>query len=200
MSQADFDFSSAAKIIAGVDEVGRGPLIGDVVTAAVILDPKRPIEGLNDSKKLTAKKRELLAKQIHERALSVSIARSSVAEIDELNILQATMLAMKRAVLGLAVTPDFCQIDGNRIPLGLPCPAEAIVKGDGSIAAISAASIVAKVQRDFEMVELHNKHPEYGFDKNKGYGTAQHIAALKIHGVLPEHRRTFAPVKYMIVR
>jgi len=195
MSQPGLDFFSSIAIVAGVDEVGRGPLIGDVVTAAVILDPNKPIDGLNDSKKLSEKKRELLAIEIHDKALAVSIARASVAEIDELNILHATMLAMKRAVLGLSIKPELCQIDGNRVPPGLPCPGEAIVKGDGKIAAISAASIVAKVQRDHEMVVLHQRHPEYGFNRHKGYGTKEHIAALAKHGVLTEHRRTFAPVR-----
>jgi ribonuclease HII len=195
MSQAGFDFGRSARIIAGVDEVGRGPLAGDVVTAAVILDPNKPILGLNDSKKLSEKRRLLLAEEIKDKALCFCIARASVSEIDELNILQATLLAMTRAVNGLTISPEFCQIDGNKIPQGLPCPAEAIVKGDGKIAAISAASIIAKVTRDLEMVALHQRYPEYGFNQHKGYGTAQHIAAIKQHGVIDVHRRSFAPVR-----
>jgi ribonuclease HII len=195
MTKAGLQPVPASALVAGVDEVGRGPLLGDVVVAAVILDPKRPIAGLQDSKKLTEKRRSALAVEIHDKALAVCIARASVAEIDNLNILQATMLAMRRAVVGLAVQPDFCRIDGNRIPPGLPCPAEAIVKGDGKVAAIAAASIVAKVQRDSEMHALHQRHPEYGFDRHKGYGTKQHLAALLTFGVLAEHRRSFAPVK-----
>jgi len=200
MTQAGFDFIGEVQLVAGVDEVGRGPLCGDVVTAAVILDQSQPIVGLNDSKKLTEKKRLLLAEEIKSKALAYSIGRASVAEIDELNILQATMLAMVRAVKALKVKPEFCQIDGNRIPKGLPCAAEAIVKGDGKVAAISAASILAKVQRDAEMVELHNKHPEYGFDQHKGYGTKKHLAALATYGVLNEHRRSFAPVRNTLER
>jgi len=195
MTKAGLQPVPGRALVAGVDEVGRGPLLGDVVVAAVILDPKRPIVGLQDSKKLTEKRRSALAVEIHDKALAVCIARASVAEIDNLNILQATMLAMRRAVVGLAVQPDFCRIDGNRIPPGLPCPAEAIVKGDGKVAAIAAASIVAKVQRDSEMHALHQRHPEYGFDRHKGYGTKQHLAALLTFGVLAEHRRSFAPVK-----
>ncbi|MFQ3231499.1 ribonuclease HII [Reinekea sp.] len=195
MNQAGLDFASAARIIAGVDEVGRGPLAGDVVTAAVILDSNKPIIGLNDSKKLSAKNRAALAEEIKEKALCFFIARASVEEIDTLNILQATLLAMTRAVQGLSVQPNFCQIDGNKIPKGLPCPAEAIVKGDGKIAEISAASIIAKVARDQEMIELHERHPNYGFNQHKGYGTAKHLAAIKKYGVIDEHRRSFAPVR-----
>ncbi|MDN3649951.1 ribonuclease HII [Reinekea marina] len=195
MNQSDFDFANSAQIIAGVDEVGRGPLAGDVVTAAVILDENKPIVGLNDSKKLSEKNRQALAEEIKEKALCYCIARASVNEIDELNILQATLLAMARAVNGLTLKPDFCQIDGNKIPKGLPCPAEAIVKGDGKIAAISAASILAKVTRDQELVELHQRHPQYGFNQHKGYGTVQHLAAIKKFGVIDEHRRSFAPIR-----
>jgi ribonuclease HII len=198
VAQSGFDFFEHAVVIAGVDEVGRGPLIGDVVTAAVILDPDKPIAGLDDSKKLSESKRELLAEQIKANALAYSIARASVEEIDEINILQATMLAMSRAVNALSVTPELCQIDGNRVPKGLPCPAEAIVKGDGKIPAISAASILAKVQRDAEMKALSKRHPEYGFDRNKGYGTKEHLKALNEFGVLKEHRKTFGPVKNLI--
>jgi ribonuclease HII len=198
VAQSGFDFFEHAVIIAGVDEVGRGPLIGDVVTAAVILDPEKPIEGLDDSKKISESRRELLAEQIKENALAYSIARASVEEIDKINILQATMLAMSRAVNALSVKPELCQIDGNRVPKGLPCPAEAIIKGDGKIPAISAASILAKVQRDAEMKELGKRHPEYGFDRNKGYGTKEHLKALQKFGVLKEHRKTFGPVKNLI--
>jgi ribonuclease HII len=198
VSQNGFEFFDHISVIAGVDEVGRGPLFGDVVTAAVILDPNKPIDGLDDSKRVSEKNREALAIEIKEKALAYSIARASVEEIDELNILQATMLAMARSVEGLGITPEFCQIDGNRIPKGLPCPAEAIVKGDGKIPAISAASILAKVQRDQEMLEFSRQYPEYGFEHHKGYGTAKHLAALSKHGVLPEHRKTFAPIKHLI--
>lgn len=198
MTQGGFDFSAHVTRIAGVDEVGRGPLAGNVVTAAVILDDNHPITGLNDSKKLSARQREQLAQEIKEHALCFSIAQAGIEEIDELNILHATMLAMRRAIEGLTIAPEFCQIDGNRIPPGLPCPAEAIVKGDGSVAAISAASILAKVERDQQMLKLHAQHPEYGFDRHKGYGTAQHLAALKQFGPLPEHRRSFAPVRQLI--
>ncbi|MDX1341796.1 MAG: ribonuclease HII [Reinekea sp.] len=200
MSQAGFDFIGAHDLVAGVDEVGRGPLVGDVVTAAVILDPARPIPGLHDSKQLNAATREQLAEEIWQNALCVSVGRASVAEIDSLNILQATLLAMTRAVMGLKFKPDFCQIDGNKIPKGLPCPAEAIVKGDGKIAAISAASIIAKVQRDAEMAALHERYPEYGFIRHKGYGTKEHLAALHKYGVLAEHRRSFAPVRHQLER
>jgi ribonuclease HII len=198
MSQAGFDFTADATLIAGVDEVGRGPLCGDVVTAAVILDPAKPITGLNDSKQLSEKSRLALAEEIKEKALAFCIARASVEEVDELNILQATMLAMVRAVKGLTVAPDFCQIDGNRIPKGLPCPAEAIVKGDGKIPEISAASILAKVQRDAEMIELDRQYPQYGFARHKGYGTAEHLAALKAHGPIKLHRKSFAPVRVLL--
>lgn len=196
MTQQGFSFfDDSQALVAGVDEVGRGPLAGDVVTAAVILDPSKPIDGLNDSKKLTEKRRLLLAEEIREKALCISVARASVEEIDELNILQATMLAMVRAVKGLTIQPEQCLIDGNRIPEGLPCPAEAVVKGDGKIAAISAASIIAKVTRDAELDALHEMHPQYGFKNHKGYGTAQHLEALRQFGALPEHRKSFAPVK-----
>lgn len=195
MSQMTVDFSVDAKIIAGVDEVGRGPLAGDVVAAAVILDPKKPILGLMDSKKLSEKKRELLAAEIYKSATAVAIGRASVFEIDEINILKASLLAMKRAVDGLMIAPELCLIDGNKIPPGLPCLAEAIVKGDTKIAAISAASIVAKVQRDSEMADLDALFPNYGFKRHKGYGTKEHLAALKQYGVLDQHRRSFAPVR-----
>lgn len=189
------DFAMGAQRVAGVDEVGRGPLAGDVITAAVILDPRRPIKGLADSKRLSPATRSQLAEQIKAQALCYAIGRASVAEIDQLNILQATLLAMSRAVAGLTLVPDFCQIDGNRLPPDLPCPAAAIVGGDARIAEISAASILAKVQRDAEMLLLHQRHPRYGFDQHKGYATAQHLAALRQYGPLEEHRRSFAPLK-----
>lgn len=198
MSQQGFDFSADYSVVAGVDEVGRGPLVGDIVTAAVILDPNNPIEGLADSKKLSAAKRSQLAAEIQEKALCFCIARASVTEVDKLNVLQATLLAMKRAVLGLTIQPDFCLIDGNKIPHGLPCPAEAVVKGDSKIAVISAASILAKVARDAEMLALHEQFPEYGFAQHKGYGTAIHLAALAKYGPIGQHRRSFAPVRKLL--
>jgi ribonuclease HII len=180
--------------IAGVDEAGRGPLCGPVYAAAVILDPSRPIDGLNDSKKLSEKKREALAPLIRERALAWAVGIATVEEIDRLNILHATMLAMRRAVEGLAVPPDQVLIDGNRVPPGLAVPARAIVGGDASEAAISAASILAKTGRDHEMMALAALYPQYGIAKHKGYPTAEHLAALRIHGPSPIHRRSFAPV------
>lgn len=183
--------------IAGVDEVGRGPLVGDVVTAAVILDPNKPIQGLTDSKKLSEKKLSYLFEQINENALAVSIGRASPSEIDDLNILHATMLAMQRAVEGLLITPDFVFIDGNRCP-ALKMPSEAIVKGDLRVAAISAASIIAKVTRDREMVELDKQYPQYGFAKHKGYPTKAHFEAIQTHGVTAEYRKSFKPVKKVL--
>lgn len=182
-------------LIAGADEAGRGPLAGDVVAAAVILDPSRPIEGLNDSKKLSEKKREALFVEILDKALAYSIARASVAEIDEINILHASMLAMQRAISSLSIHAEHALIDGNRIPPQLPCPAEAVVKGDARHPAIAAASILAKVTRDREIVALHEKYPQYGFAKHKGYPTAVHLAAIKEHGVCAIHRTSFGPVK-----
>ncbi|MEH6824853.1 MAG: ribonuclease HII [Motiliproteus sp.] len=184
-------------LLAGVDEVGRGPLFGDVVTAAVILDPANPIEGLADSKRLTEKRRAALFEQIIAKALSWSVARASVAEIDQLNILHATMLAMQRAVAGLAVAPEYVLIDGNRCP-ELPCPAEAVVKGDARVAAISAASILAKVTRDREMAGYDALYPGYGLAQHKGYPTALHLEALARLGVTPLHRRSFAPVRRLL--
>ncbi len=184
-------------LVAGVDEVGRGPLVGDVVTAAVILDPDNPIPGLGDSKKLSEKKRELLAPLIRERALAWAIGRCSPAEIDELNILQATMLAMSRAVAALSLQPGFVFIDGNRCPR-LPMSSQAVVKGDSRVAEISAASILAKVARDQEMIALDALHPQYGFARHKGYPTKEHLAALTEHGVLPEYRRSFKPVAALL--
>ena len=184
-------------VIAGVDEVGRGPLAGAVVAAAVILDPNNPIEGLADSKKLTAKRRETLFPLIQQRALAWCIARASEAEIDELNILQASLLAMRRAVLGLQLAPEKVLVDGNRCP-ELPYPSEAIIKGDSLVPAISAASILAKVVRDREMVGFEKIYPGYGFASHKGYPTAQHMQALKTLGATPIHRRSFAPVKAVL--
>jgi ribonuclease HII len=179
--------------LAGVDEVGRGPLAGDVVAAAVILPEKHSIQGLADSKVLTAHQREALYKEIIEQSIDYSVARASVAEIDQYNILQSTMMAMRRAVMGLKIKPDFVAVDGNRLPKW-EYPAEAVVKGDGRVEVISAASIVAKVVRDAEMLEYESQYPGYGFAKNKGYGTAQHMEALKRLGATPIHRRTFSPV------
>ncbi|WP_024303092.1 ribonuclease HII [Pseudogulbenkiania sp. MAI-1] len=187
-------------MIAGVDEAGRGPLAGAVFAAAVILDPARPIAGLADSKKLTEKQRDELAPLIKERALAWCITSASVAEIDTLNILQATMLAMSRAVAGLSVLPVEVLIDGNRVPKGIAVPARAIVKGDALEPAISAASILAKTARDAELVALDALHPEYGFARHKGYPTAEHLAAIERFGVLAEHRRTFGPVKAWLAR
>ena len=187
------NYMNADLVEAGCDEAGRGPLAGPVVAAAVILDPENPIEGLADSKKLTAKKREALEPLIKERALAWCVAEASVEEIDEINILQATMLAMQRAVAGLKVQPEFVQVDGNRIPK-LPMMAEAIVKGDAKVAAISAASILAKTHRDAYMMEQAHRYPGYGFEKHMGYGTAEHIKAIETLGVLPIHRKTFKPI------
>ncbi|MDY6455846.1 ribonuclease HII [Acinetobacter faecalis] len=183
------------KIIAGTDEAGRGPLVGSVVAAAVILDPNNPIEGLNDSKKLTEKKREMLFVEIQEKALAWAIAESSAKEIDELNILQASLLAMRRAVEKLHIQPDHVLVDGNKEPKGLLMSCEAVVGGDALHAEISAASILAKVTRDHDMVELDQKYPQYGFAKHKGYPTKAHFEAIAQHGVIDEHRRSFGPVR-----
>lgn len=180
-------------LVAGVDEAGRGPLMGPVVAAAVILDDLHPIKGLADSKKLTALRREKLYDEIRAKALCFSIAQASAAEIDEINILQATMLAMRRAVEGLRLKPTKVLVDGNRIPT-LVIVAEAIVGGDALVPAISAASILAKVWRDRWCQEVDLAYPQYGFASHKGYGTAEHLVALQQHGACPEHRRTFAPV------
>jgi ribonuclease HII len=190
--------TQASILIAGVDEVGRGPLIGDVVTAAVILDPANPIEGLRDSKKLSEKKREFLDIQIREKALAWAIGRCTPTEIDELNILQATMLAMTRAVDGLSIRPDKVLVDGNRCPKWR-YESEAIVKGDDLFAQIAAASIIAKVARDNDMIALHNQFPLYGFNKHKGYPTAVHMQALAEHGPLDSHRKSFKPVQQAII-
>mgnify|MGYP003703453457 FL=1 len=186
-----------ATLVAGVDEAGRGPLAGPVVAAAVILDEQQPIVGLADSKKLTARQRDKLFDEIRAKALCCCIAEASVEEIDTLNILQATMLAMRRAVEGLRLKPGLVLVDGNRIPV-LKIPAEAIVKGDAKVASISAASILAKVHRDRWCEELHAAHPEYGFAAHKGYPTADHLAALREHGPIAAHRRSFGPVKAVL--
>ena len=184
-------------LICGVDEAGRGPLAGPVVAAAVILDPKKPILGLNDSKKLSAKRREALAIEIRAKALAWAVAEASVEEIDCINILQASLLAMRRAVEALHISPERALIDGNRCP-DLLCPAEAVIGGDGKFAAIAAASILAKTVRDEGMLQLHRTFPEYGFERHMGYPTAQHLAALSEHGVSPVHRRTFGPVARLL--
>ncbi|WP_406608973.1 ribonuclease HII [Agarivorans sp. JK6] len=192
-----FVYPSGYSVFAGVDEVGRGPLVGDVVTAAVILDPKQPIAGLNDSKKLSEKKRLVLAEEIKQHAIAWAIGRATPQEIDKLNILHATMLAMSRAVAALSVTPEFALIDGNREPqLSIPC--QAVIKGDGLVAEISAASIIAKVARDQEMVELDARYPDYQFAKHKGYPTALHLEMLEKHGAIAEHRRSFKPVQRVL--
>ena len=185
-------------LLAGVDEAGRGPLAGPVVAAAVILDELAPIKGLRDSKVLTARARERLFDEIRARALCCSIAQASVEEIDTLDILQATLLAMQRAVDGLRLRPHKVLVDGNRLPV-LTMAAQAIVKGDAKVRAISAASILAKVYRDRLCQELHAQHPEYGFGGHKGYPTAAHLAALREHGPCAQHRRSFAPVRALLV-
>ncbi|MDO4222911.1 MAG: ribonuclease HII [Acinetobacter sp.] len=187
-------------LIAGVDEAGRGPLIGSVVTAAVILDPQRPIAGLNDSKKLSEKKREKLFDEIQANALAWCIAEASHDEIDELNILQATLLAMRRAVEGLAIRPDLVWIDGNKIPQGLSMPCEAVIGGDALHANISAASILAKVTRDRQMMQLDAQYPQYGFAKHKGYPTKAHMQAIMQFGVLKEHRRSYRPIQQALLQ
>lgn len=192
--QASLVWEVPQALVAGVDEAGRGPLAGPVVAAAVILDELKPIKGLADSKKLTARQRERLYDEIQGKALCCSIGQASVQEIDEINILQATMLAMRRAVLGLRLQPKLVLVDGNRLPV-LDVRTEAIVGGDATVAAISAASIVAKVHRDRWCADLDTQYPHYGFAKHKGYGTAQHLAALQAHGPCPEHRMSFAPVR-----
>ncbi len=185
------------QLIAGVDEAGRGPLVGAVVASAVILDENNPVDGLNDSKKLTAAKREKLAEEIKLRAKAWAVASVEPAEIDRINILQASLLAMKQSVEALQITPDIALIDGNKTPQ-LACRTEAIVKGDARVAAISAASILAKVERDRQMAELHQQYPQYEFDRHKGYPTKAHMALLEAHGPCPEHRRSFGPVKRLL--
>lgn len=185
--------------VAGVDEAGRGPLAGPVFAAAVILNPDRPIAGLADSKVLNERRRDALAMQIREQALAFSIAFASVDEIDTLNILHAAMLAMKRACDGLSLLPAQVLVDGNRIPPGLACPAQAIVKGDATVAAISAASILAKTARDADCRVLHDMYPEYAFAQHKGYPTRAHLSLLEQHGPCPAHRRSFGPVRRLIM-
>ena len=181
----------------GVDEAGRGPLAGPVVAAAVILDPDNPVKGLNDSKKLSAKRREALAIEIRAKALAWAVAEASVEEIDQINILQASMLAMQRAVAALHIEPTHALIDGNRCPK-LFCTSEAIVGGDGKVSSIAAASILAKTVRDAGMMVLHKAYPAYGFDRHMGYPTALHLKALNEHGVSPVHRRSYAPVAQLM--
>jgi ribonuclease HII len=185
------------RLICGVDEAGRGPLAGPVYAAAVILDPKRPIRGLADSKVLSEKKREELALKIRQRALAWAIASSSVAEIDRINILQASLLAMKRAVEALHLLPHQVMVDGLHCPQ-VVIPSEAIVDGDSKVAAISAASILAKTARDAEMCRLHTLYPQYDFARHKGYSTRDHLLRLRTHGACPEHRRSYAPVREVL--
>ncbi len=192
-----FEVDYQGSLLAGVDEVGRGPLAGDVVAAAVILDPQRPIEGLRDSKKLSESRREELAIQIRERALAWAIASASVAEIDELNILQASLLAMHRAVQGLDVQPEYVLVDGNRLP-DWNYVSEPVVRGDDRVPSIAAASILAKVHRDNALIALEAQYPGYGFASHKGYPTAAHLQALQTLGVTPVHRRSYGPVKKVL--
>ena len=203
MAATPLDDDQLAKILrtqkqhAGVDEVGRGPLIGPVVAAAVILDPTRPIAGLADSKKLSEKRREQLAQEIKATALAWAVAEASVQEIDEINILHASLLAMRRAVEALSPAAEFVLVDGNRCPT-LACPVAAVIKGDSRVAAISAASILAKVARDRQMLEMDEIYPGYGLAKHKGYPTKEHFAALAHLGITPEHRRSFGPVRRIL--
>ena len=183
-----------ALLIAGVDEAGRGPLAGPVIAAAVILDPAHPIAGLADSKTLSASRREQLAAEIRAHALAWALGRAEVAEIDQINILQASLLSMRRAIEALPIAPEQALVDGKHVPAGLTCPCQAIIKGDATVAAISAASILAKTARDAELRELHDRYPAYGFAQHKGYPTAAHREALRRFGPCPEHRRSFAPV------
>ena len=185
---------------AGVDEAGRGPLVGSVFAAAVVLPDKYDLPGLTDSKKLSERRRDELAVLIKQQALAWCVAAASVEEIDRLNILHASMLAMRRAVHGLERLPEKVWIDGNRVPPDLGCEAEAVVKGDSKIIQISAASVLAKTARDAEMYALAERYPQYGFERHKGYGTAEHLAALQRHGALPEHRRSFAPVREILAQ
>jgi ribonuclease HII len=187
----------SAEFCAGVDEAGRGPLAGDVYAAAVILDPTQPIDGLADSKVLTEKRRDALAPLIQQRALAWCVALASVEEIDQMNILQATLLAMQRAVLGLKIAPQLAWVDGNQAPR-LNCRVQTVIKGDALVPAISAASILAKTARDADLMRLHGLYPSYGFNLHKGYGTALHMARLKEFGPCPAHRRSFAPVRRLL--
>lgn len=200
MAQSDMfgDEGLRDVIITGVDEAGRGPLAGAVYAAAVILDPARPIEGLADSKVLSAPRREELALEIKEYALAYCVASASVKEIDKLNILRASLLAMRRAVLGLGIKPGLALVDGNQAPR-LPCGVKTVIQGDALVPSISAASILAKTARDADLVRLHDVYPHYGFDQHKGYGTAMHLDRLREHGPCPEHRRSFSPVKDMLI-
>ncbi|MFV0575536.1 MAG: ribonuclease HII [Vibrio sp.] len=199
----EFEYPQGFSLFAGVDEVGRGPLVGAVVTAAVILDPNNPIEGLTDSKKLSEKKRLALLPEIKEKALAWSLGRCEAWEIDEFNILQATMIAMQRAVAGLSIQPDFVLIDGNKVP-ELPMAGAAVVKGDLRVAEISAASIIAKVTRDEEMKQLDAQYPEFGFAKHNGYPTKAHLEAIETHGIthsqelLAQYRKSYKPVKKVL--
>lgn len=195
--QSPLLFVADSELMCGVDEAGRGPLAGPVFAAAVILDPGRPIAGLRDSKKLTAARRDVLALQIRQHALAWSIAQCSEEEIDRLNILQATMLAMRRAVDGLSVQPTLALIDGNRCPV-MMMRCEAIIQGDDKVPAISAASILAKTARDAALFTLHQQFPQYAFDQHKGYPTALHLARLREHGVSPVHRKSYAPVRALL--
>ena len=195
--QSGFEFQHTGQCLAGVDEVGRGPLAGPVVAAAVILDPDRPVEGLKDSKKLSERRREYLAELIRERALAWSLGRAEVHEIDRINILQASLLAMQRAVAALSLAPELVLVDGNRCPR-LDYPSRAVVRGDALVPAISAASIIAKVSRDREMVELDSRYPGYGLAKHKGYPSKVHLAALQTLGVTAVHRRSYAPVRRLL--
>lgn len=190
-------FDHADELVCGVDEAGRGPLAGAVFAAAVILDPSKPIEGLRDSKKLTEARRNLLAEQIKSNALAWAIAQCSEQEIDQLNILQASMLAMRRAIEGLRIVPTLALVDGNRCPV-MSIRSEAIIKGDDKVPAISAASILAKTARDASLIALHQQYPHYAFDQHKGYPTALHLERLRQHGVSPVHRKSYAPVRELL--
>ncbi|MDR2364784.1 MAG: ribonuclease HII [Zoogloeaceae bacterium] len=197
MSAANLELAFLPPGVCGIDEAGRGPLAGPVVAAAVILDPENPVAGLNDSKKLSARRRAYLAERIRERALAWAVAEASAAEIDAINILEATFLAMRRAVSALPIRAVAAAVDGNRCPK-LAVPVTAVIKGDGKIAAIAAASILAKTARDAQMLDLHCRYPQYGFDRHMGYPTAAHLAALRTHGPCPAHRRHFAPVAALL--